>query len=217
MAFNDEKDPNFEISAIIRKVYDSEGPASLFNEGMRDGLLRMLDAPAALRSSKESRHGRLVKHLAFRLTSGMEEILDKMLSAQKAIPLKSNHIERGHYRENNVFGYDIDLNQLPSPLIHLADGGRYIQTYGMHVVQSPNSKWSDWSAARAMIDDNRHLVSLSIGPRHIWQIHQRKSKFVTVPGLFVPSCQLACLNPLVSLRQSMYWSCDRHHSQPCQM
>ncbi|KAH0044200.1 UbiD-domain-containing protein, partial [Aureobasidium melanogenum] len=171
---NDEKDPNLEVSAIIRKVYESDGPAPLFNnvKGMKNGLFRMLGAPAALRSSKDSRYGRLARHLALPPTVGMKEILDKMLSARKATPLEPNHLETGSCKENKIFGDDIDLTKLPAPLIHQADGGKYIQTYGMHVVQSPDGKWTNWSIARAMIYDNRHLVGLVIEPQHIWQIHQ---------------------------------------------
>lgn len=28
----------------------------------------------------------------------------------------------------------------------------------MHVIQSPDGKWTNWSIARAMIYDNKHLV-----------------------------------------------------------
>ncbi|KAG9693871.1 UbiD-domain-containing protein, partial [Aureobasidium melanogenum] len=169
---NDEKDPILEISAITRRVYESDGPAPLFNnvKGMKNGLFRILGAPAALRSSKESRYGRLARHLALPPTAGMKEILDKMLSAKMATPLKPKIIENGSCKENKIFGDDIDLTKLPAPLIHQADGGKYIQTYGMHVVQSPDGKWTNWSIARAMIHDNRHLVGLVIEPQHIWQI-----------------------------------------------
>lgn len=53
---------------------------------------------------------------------------------------------------------------------------RYSQTenrfIGMHVVQSPDGKWTNWSIARAMVKDDKHLVGLVIEPQHIWQIHQ---------------------------------------------
>lgn len=39
------------------------------------------------------------------------------------------------------------------------DGGKYIQTYGMHVVQTPDKSWTNWSIARAMVHDkNRELL-----------------------------------------------------------
>lgn len=41
---------------------------------------------------------------------------------------------------------------------------------GMHIVQSPDGKWTNWSIARAMIKDDKHLAGLIIPPQHIWQI-----------------------------------------------
>ncbi|KAK3308620.1 3-octaprenyl-4-hydroxybenzoate carboxy-lyase-domain-containing protein [Chaetomium strumarium] len=63
-----------------------------------------------------------------------------------------------------------------APLLHQGDGGKYIQTYGMHVVQSPDGKWTNWSVARAMVHDKKHLVGLVVAPQHIWQIQQMWKK-----------------------------------------
>ncbi|GHJ89516.1 hypothetical protein NliqN6_5918 [Naganishia liquefaciens] len=71
-----------------------------------------------------------------------------------------------------TFGDVVDLLSLPSPLIHQQDGGKYIHTNGMHVVQFPDGRWTNWSIARAMISDKRHLVGLVIESQHIWQIYQ---------------------------------------------
>ncbi|KAL1301859.1 hypothetical protein AAFC00_006043 [Neodothiora populina] len=175
---NDEKDPNLEVAAIIRKVYETDDKAPLFNnvKGNQDGLFRILGAPAALRFDKATRFGRLARHLALPPTAGMKEILDKMLSAKKSTPLPPNLVESGPCKENKIFGDDIDLTKLPTPLIHQDDGGKYIQTYGMHVVQSPDGKWTNWSIARAMIYDKRHLVGLVIEPQHIWQVKEMWKK-----------------------------------------
>lgn len=170
---NDEKDPHLEVAAITRKVYETNDKAPLFNnvKGTQNGLFRILGAPGALRNSKTERFGRLARHLALPPTASMKDILDKMLSAKKSKPLPPVEVKTGSCKENKLFGDDIDLLKLPTPLIHKADGGKYIQTYGMHVVQSPDGKWVNWSIARAMVYDNKHLVGLVIEPQHIWQIH----------------------------------------------
>lgn len=49
---------------------------------------------------------------------------------------------------------------------------KLIVIVGMHVVQSPDGKWTNWSIARAMIKDDKHLVGLVIPPQHIWQIKE---------------------------------------------
>lgn len=166
---NEEKDPHLEVSAIIRKSCELDDKAPLFNnvKGAQNGLFRILGAPASLRHPKKGKYGRLARHLALKPDVGMKEILDKMLSASKKPGVKPNIVATGPCKENKVSSDDIDLLKLPSPLIHQADGGKYIQTYGMHIVQSPDGKWTNWSIARAMIHDEKHLVGLVIPPQHI--------------------------------------------------
>ena len=171
---NSERDPHLEVSAIIRKVCETDDKAPLFNnvKGAKDGLFRILGAPASLRSTKDTRYGRIARHLALPPTASMKDILDMMLSAKHSEPVAPNHVETGPCKENKIFGDDIDLLALPTPLLHQADGGKYLQTYGMHIVQSPDGKWTNWSIARAMVDDKRHLVGLVLPPQHIWQVQQ---------------------------------------------
>lgn len=172
---NEEKDPHLEVSAIIRKSCETDDRAPLFNnvKGAQNGLFRILGAPASLRSPDKGKYGRLARHLALPPDAGMKEILDKMLSASNKPGVKPNVVETGSCKENKLSGDEIDLTTLPAPFIHEADGGKYIQTYGMHVVQSPDGKWTNWSIARAMIYDDKHLVGLVIPPQHIWQIQQK--------------------------------------------
>ncbi|KAH7065584.1 putative 3-octaprenyl-4-hydroxybenzoate carboxy-lyase [Macrophomina phaseolina] len=175
---NTEKDPNLEVAAIIRRACETDDKAPLFNnvKGAKNGLFRILGAPASVRSPSRGKYGRLARHLALPPNAGMKEILDKMLSAKGAPGKPPRVVSTGSCKENIVLGDDIDLEALPSPQVHKGDGGKYIQTYGMHIVQSPDGKWTNWSIARAMISDKRHLAGLVIEPQHLWQIHQMWKK-----------------------------------------
>ena len=171
-------DPNLEAAAITRLVCETDDKAPLFNNviGAQNGLFRILGAPASLRNSPKDRYGRLARHLALPPTASMKEILDKMLSASTMPPIAPNIVSTGPCKENFLEESQIDLTKLPAPLIHQADGGKYIQTYGMHIVQSPDGSWTNWSIARAMVSDEKHLTGLVIEPQHIWQIHQMWKK-----------------------------------------
>lgn len=46
----------------------------------------------------------------------------------------------------------------------------------MHVLRSPDGKWTNWSIARAMVYDKRHLVGLVMLPQHIAQIQEMWKK-----------------------------------------
>ncbi|KAL5362043.1 UbiD decarboxylyase family [Aspergillus floccosus] len=171
-------DPNLEAAAITRRVCETNDKAPLFNNliGMQNGLFRILGAPGSLRKSASDRYGRLARHLALPPTASMREILDKMLSASTMSPIEPTILPTGPCKENHLEESQIDLTKLPVPLIHESDGGKYIQTYGMHVVQTPDGKWTNWSIARAMVFDKNHLTGLVIQPQHIWQIHQMWKK-----------------------------------------
>lgn len=102
--------------------------------------------------------------------------MDKMLSAAHAKPIPPNIVEDGPFKENKLVDGQFDLSTLPAPLLHQADGGKYIQTYGMHVVQTPDKSWTNWSIARAMVHDKNHITGSVIELQHIWQIHQMWKK-----------------------------------------
>ncbi|OHE99284.1 hypothetical protein CORC01_05325 [Colletotrichum orchidophilum] len=176
---NEECDPNLEVGAIIRKVAETDERAPLFNKlkGQdADGFWRILGAPNSLRSDPAQRFGRLARHLALPPTSTMKEILDKMVAAKSAPPIPPVVVESGSCKEIRLTPEQFDLTKLPAPMLHQSDGGKYIQTYGMHVVQSPDGKWTNWSIARAMVYDRNHLAGLVIEPQHIWQMHQMWKK-----------------------------------------
>lgn len=171
-------DPNLEAAAITRLVCETNDKAPLFNNliGTQHGLFRILGAPGSLRRSSADRYGRLARHLALPPTASMRDILDKMLSASSMPPIQPTILPSGPCKENALEESQIDLTQLPAPLIHQSDGGKYIQTYGMHIVQSPDGAWTNWSIARAMVYDEKHLTGLVIPPQHIWQIYEMWKK-----------------------------------------
>ncbi|KPM37540.1 Ferulic acid decarboxylase 1 [Neonectria ditissima] len=176
---NEECDPHLEVGAIIRKVVEANERAPLFNnlKGQNEnGLWRILGAPNSLRSDAEQKYGRLARHLGLEPTATIKEILDKMISAKTAIPVPPVTVGTGSCKEFRLTPDQFDLTTLPAPLLHQADGGKYVQTYGMHIVQSPDGKWTNWSIARAMVYDKNHLTGLVIEPQHIWQIHQMWKK-----------------------------------------
>ncbi|KAH6638478.1 3-polyprenyl-4-hydroxybenzoate decarboxylase, partial [Boeremia exigua] len=198
---NDEKDPNLEVGAIIRKVCETNDKAPLFNnlKGAKNGLWRILGAPASLRSNPEQVYGRVARHLGLPPTATMKEIQDLMVSPAKMEPIEPRVVESGPCKENILSDGEFDFTTLPSPMLHQSDGGRYIQTYGMHVVQSPDGKWTNWSIARAMVDDKNHLVGLVIEPQHIWQIHQMWKKI----GKDVPWALCFGVPPMAIMASSM--------------
>src|ERR1700744_4341063 len=150
------------MSAITRHALETCDKAPLFNnvKGAHDGLFRVLGAPASLRKNPKEKVARLGRHVGREPTATMTEIFDKILGAGKMKPVPPVCVDNGPCKENKLFGDDIDLTKLPAPQMHRFDGGKYLQTYGMHVLQTPDKTWTNWSISRAMVHDKTRLSTL---------------------------------------------------------
>jgi len=157
-----EVDPHLEVAAIVRRVSELNGKAPLFNnvKGAKNGLWRMFGNAASLRKNEEERYGRLARNMGLPINASWKEIGEKTQAAKRATPLKPNVLPTGPCKKNRLSGDEIDLHQLPAPYLHVGDGGKYLQTYGVHVLQTPDGSWTNWSIFRGMIHDNKHLVCL---------------------------------------------------------
>ncbi|GIC90361.1 UbiD family decarboxylase [Aspergillus udagawae] len=172
---NAEVDPHLEVAAITRRTYELRSKAPLFNNvrGAHDGLFRIFGASGGLSSDHQYPYRRLARHVGLPPTSSLGDFIDKMLSAKGKEPIPPVHVETGPCKEHKLFGVDIDLMKLPAPLLNKADGGDYIQTMGINIVQHPTKPWVNWSIARAMVLDKTHMVGLIMKPQHIARIYEQ--------------------------------------------
>lgn len=160
-AINVEVDPHLELAAIVRKVYETEDKAPLFNniKGRHtNGLFRILGAPVGASKLPHKRFIRIAKSIGLPSDATAAEIINKINDAKKLPAIPSNKIASGPVKEHIVIGDDIDLTALPIPTLHADDGGKYLQTFGMYIVQSPDGAWVNWSITRGMLHSKRALV-----------------------------------------------------------
>lgn len=88
-------------------------------------------------------------------------LLSPVLTKQVNVPCK----------ENILVGDQVDLLKLPTPKIHLKDGGRYLQTFGLNIVTMPDGSWTNWSINRMMLIDRNRLGCLIPPNQHLGMIH----------------------------------------------
>lgn len=169
---NDPVDPNLEAAAITRLVCETNNKAPLFNNvlGAKNGFFRILGAPAALRQSREQRFGRIARHLAMPPDSSPGVIMEKLLSVDLQQLVDPVVVESGPVKENSIEGDDIDLNAIPAPMVHETDGGKYIGTFGVNILASPDGQWINWSINRTMVVGKRTMTGACYPPQHNWQI-----------------------------------------------
>jgi 4-hydroxy-3-polyprenylbenzoate decarboxylase len=74
----------------------------------------------------------------------------------------------------------VDLQRSPAPLIQDGDGGRYLNTWGTVVVQTPDRQWTNWSITRIMLTGKNTITGLMLRQQHLGMIHaQWKATRVT--------------------------------------
>lgn len=186
LSITKEVDPHLELGAITRKVYEAEEKAPLFEniKGRKDknGLFRILGAPVGLSRNPGQRFGRIAKSLGLPSTATGGDIINKINECKTKPPIPPVELpspDHAPVKQFKLFGDDIDLTALPVPLHHDADGGKFLQTFGMHIVQTPDGRWVNWSITRGMVHDQRSLVGPVIPKQDIgviWNMWKEKGQ-----------------------------------------
>jgi UbiD family decarboxylase len=168
-----EVDWNLEIAAITRRCYETGAPAPLFNtiRGAEKGF-RVLGASAGISRQEGLYLSRIALSLGLDPSATGQQIIHALADARGRKGISPKRMETGPCKENIVFGEDVDLFRFPTPLMHEGDGGRYFNTLGMIVVQSPDKKWTNWSIARIMIVDKNRMTGIIHPLQHVGMIHK---------------------------------------------
>ena len=163
-----EVDWNLEIGGIIKHSYDLGAPAPLFNriKGIEPGF-RVLGAPAGMSRQKGLAFARVALSLGMSPRANGPEIVDALSRTwdRKFIPPKI--VGEGPCKENIHTDDDVDLYRFPTPFIHQDDGGRYLNTWGIVIVRTPDKKWTNWSINRVMVTDKNMLTGTGFKGQHL--------------------------------------------------
>lgn len=168
-----EVDWNLEIGAITRRCYEIGAPAPLFNhiKGIELGF-RVLGAPGGVSSQPELYLSRIAVSLGLPPQSTGREIVEALVAARAKPLIPPQITDSAPCKENILLGDEVDLLCLPAPLLHGGDGGRYLNTYGIVVAQTPDKTWTNWSIARIMLLDKNRMTGIVAPGQHIGMIHQ---------------------------------------------
>jgi 4-hydroxy-3-polyprenylbenzoate decarboxylase len=169
-----EVDWNLEMGAIIRRCCELRAPAPLFNriKEIEPGF-RVLGAPAGLSRQKGLSLARVALSLGLPATADAREIIQTLADAHRKPFLPPRRVSDGPCKENKLLGSAVDVGRLPAPLIHEGDGGRYLNTWGTIVVQTPDRQWTNWSISRVMVLGKNTLVGAVIPQQHLGIIYAK--------------------------------------------
>lgn len=178
---NDEVDWYLEIGAVLRYASETLAPIPIFNKVKDSPGFRVSD----LGPTRSRCPGKLWRKLAVLLGLPHDatpiEMQEPFIKAKTGKPHPPKIVEEkdAPCKENKWFGEDVDLEKLPAPLLHDGDRGRYLQTAGAIIVQTPDGKWTNWSVSRAMVLDKNTMVGLWLPFQHngmIYRMWQKEGK-----------------------------------------
>jgi UbiD family decarboxylase len=168
-----EVDWDLELGAITRRVYETGSPSPLFHniKGYGKGF-RVFGAPAATSRQDGLYLSRVALSLGLRPDATGQEMVEALAAAKSREGIAPKRVATGPCKENIELGSDVDLLQFPTPLIHGGDGGRYFNTWGTMIVQSPDKKWTNWSISRMMILGKDKMTGIVDVHQHLGMIHK---------------------------------------------
>lgn len=163
---------DLEIGAVIRRSYELQAPAPLFNRigGIEPGF-RVLGAPAGVSRQPGLYLSRVAISLGLEPHASGAEIVEALAAARGRPGIPPRVVETGACKEHVLIGDQVDLNRIPAPLLHEGDGGRYINTFGAIVARTPDGRWTNWSIARIMVVDKTRMSGIVAPSQHLGRIH----------------------------------------------
>ncbi len=155
-----EVDWDLEAAAVSRRVYETQGPALLF-ENIKD-----YSKGYRIFNGSIGTYRRVAIAMGLRPDASIGEI-HAAYEEREQKPVKPVVVQKAPCKENIMLGDDVDLYKLPAPMIHEGDGGRYIGTWDIIVSQDPDTGWSNWGMYRFMIHNQRSLVGFPAPFSHL--------------------------------------------------
>jgi len=160
VTINDEVDWDQELSGIGRLGCERNGPAFLFTN-IKDYGARMRVAANPIATWR-----RLAVALGLPADTPLRRLYQVYAEREdKAIP--PILVNSGACKDVIIPGDKVDLFDLPVPMVHEGDGGRYLGTWDLVVSKDANSDWVNWGMYRFMIHNERLLTGYPRPTSHL--------------------------------------------------
>lgn len=192
----EEVDWDLELGAIIRRSCEKKGPSAFFHKIKDYPGFRAFGAPIAT-------WRRLAIVLGLSPDSEIPAIVEEWRRRTSAPKYKPEIVQKkdAPCKEIIIEEASVDLFDLPAPMVHDGDGGRYIATWHFVVAKDEESGFVNWGMYRQMVFDEKTMVGpilpFSDMGRIFYQKYEPKNKpmpFATVIGPD-PICAIASIAP----------------------
>lgn len=157
---DDQVDWDQELAGIGRLSCEKDGPAFLFNN-VKDYSpdWRVMANPIAT-------WRRLAVAMGLPAEIPIRELY-KAYADREEIMIPPVTVSDGPCKEVKITGDDVNLFDLPVPMVHEGDGGRYLGTWDLVVSKDRDSDWVNWGMYRFMIHNERILTGYPRPTSHL--------------------------------------------------
>lgn len=163
---------DLEIGAICRRAGETGQAAPLFeNIPDRPGT-RVLGAPGGVSSKSGQWLSRIALAVGLPANATGREIVETFAAARERPLIPPHIVETGPCKDVIHTGEAIDLLDLPAPLLHDGDGGRYLNTFGIICCETPDKSWRSWSIARIMVVDGKRMAGIIAPNQHVGMVRK---------------------------------------------
>ncbi len=163
----EEVDWNLEVGAMLRRSAEEGLPAPVFQKikGYPEGY-RIFGGGAA-------KFSRMAIAMDMDPNTHPRELIEEYLRRRQQ-PIKPVMVNKGPCKENIHLGDEVDLLQLPVPMIHDGDGGRYIGTWHLTISKDSDSDWVNWGMYRHMLHNKNTIgIFLATSAKHLGEMYSR--------------------------------------------
>ena len=151
---NEEVDWDLEMGAIVRRVCERKGPSPYFKKIKDYPGFEAVGAPIA-------NYRKLAIAMGLDPETPIPNIAGEYLTrTSSGTPQKPKIVNAGDAPCKEVVwtGDDADLLNLPAPMVHDGDGGRYICTWHFVVAKDFDTETINWGMYRQMLFDEKTMV-----------------------------------------------------------
>lgn len=157
-----EVDWDLEIGAISRRAAEHDGPAIWFKT--------IKDYPGhSVFANPLATWRRIAVALGLSPDAHIRDLY-RIYAEREGQPIPPVEVDTGVCQQNVVTGDHVDLADVPAPMLHEGDGGRYIGTWDLVVSQDPESRWTNWGIYRFMVHDSRTLTGWPRSTSHLGKV-----------------------------------------------
>jgi 4-hydroxy-3-polyprenylbenzoate decarboxylase len=149
-----EVDWDMEMGAIVRRVCEKKGPSPYFKRIKDYPGFEGFGAPLAT-------YRKLAISLGLPPEASIPEIARVYIErTEKGTPIAPRVVDRSQApcKQHVFLGDEANLFDLPAPMVHGGDGGRYLATWHMVVAKDPDTGDVNWGMYRQMVFDEKTMV-----------------------------------------------------------